>query len=64
MDLSIPMIDEREREYLNNLIKSELPELNSKPFITLYEEDQLGGMIRNLEYWLRDNFAELKLYSE
>jgi len=64
MDLSTPMIDEHEIEFLNHLVKDDLPELNSKPFITLYEEDKLGGMIRNLEYWLRDNFAELKLYSE
>ena len=64
MDLSTPMIDEREIEYLDYLIKDDLPELNSEPFISLYEEDKLGGMIRNLEYWLRDNFAELKLYSE
>ena len=64
MDLSKPMIDEREVEYLSKVIEEDLPDLNSKPFITLYEEDKLGGMIRNLEYWLRDNFAELKLYSE
>jgi len=64
MDLSTPMIDEHEIEFLNHLVKDDLPELNSKPFITLYEEDKLGGMIRNLEYWIRDNFAELKLYSE
>ena len=64
MDLSTPMIDEHEIEFLNHLVKDDLPELNSKPFITLYEEDKLGGMIRNLEYWLRDNFAGLKLYSE
>ncbi len=64
MDLHNPMIDEKEIEYLNHLVKDDLPELNSKFFINLYEEDKLGGMIRNLEYWLRDNFSELKLYSE
>ena len=64
MDLSNPMIDEKEIEYLNHLVKDDLPELNSKFFINLYEEDKLGGMIRNLEHWLRDNFSELKLYSE
>ena len=46
------------------IIKEQVPELNSAPFITLYEEDKLGGMIRNLEYWLRDNFSQFKLYSE
>jgi len=64
MDLSKPMIDEKEVEIIGKIIEEDLPDLNSKPFITLYEEDKLGGMIRNLEYWLRDNFAELKLYSE
>jgi len=62
MDLSIPMIDEREKNYLSNLIESDLPELHLKQFITLYEEDKLGGMIRNLEYWIKDNFLHLKGY--
>tara|TARA_B100000212_G_scaffold338615_1_gene315483 strand:- start:644 stop:1684 length:1041 start_codon:yes stop_codon:yes gene_type:complete len=64
MDLSNPMVDENEKEYLDKIIKEQVPELNSAPFITLYEEDKLGGMIRNLEYWLRDNFSQFKLYSE
>ena len=64
MDLSIPMIDEREVEYIDQLVASDLPELNSELFITLYNEDKLGGMIRNLEFWLQENFKEFKLYSE
>lgn len=64
MDLSTPMIDEREIEYINQLVASDLPELNEELFITLYNEDKLGGMIRNLEYWLKENFKEFKLYSE
>ena len=56
MDLSTPMIDEREIEYIDQLVASDLPELNEKLFITLYNEDKLGGMIRNLEYWLKENF--------
>lgn len=64
MDLSTPMIDNRELEYLDDFVEDDLPALNSKLFINLYEEDKLGGMIRNLEYWLRDNFSELKLYNK
>ena len=64
MDLSTPMIDEREVEYIDQLVASDLPELNSELFITLYNEDKLGGMIRNLEFWLQENFKEFKLYSE
>jgi DNA polymerase-1 len=47
MDLSIPMIDDREKEYLDDLIGEEFPELNSEMFVQFYNTDQLGGMIRN-----------------
>ena len=62
MDLSIPMIDDREKEYLDDLIKEEFPELNSEMFIQFYNTDQLGGMIRNLETWLKDIFSQFKGY--
>ena len=62
MDLSRPMIDDRDKEYLQKLIESNLPELHDKLFIQLYNEDRLGGMIRNLEIWLRDNFLIFKSY--
>ena len=59
MDLSNPMIDENEKKYLDEVAKSK--ELNYIPeqFISLYNEDQLGGMIRNLDYWLKENFERL-----
>ena len=59
MDLSNPMMDENEKKYLDEVAKSK--ELNYIPeqFIALYNEDQLGGMIRNLDYWLKENFEKL-----
>jgi len=59
MDLSNPMMDENEKKYLDEVVK--LKELNYVPeqFISLYNEDQLGGMIRNLDYWLKENFERL-----
>ena len=62
MDLSIPMIDDKEKEYLDHLINEDFPELNSNMFVQFYNEDKLGGMIRNLEVWLKDNFAHFKSY--
>ena len=62
MDLSIPLINEKEKEYLDELILEDVPELNSKTFISFYNEDKLGGMIRNLETWLNDNFQHFKGY--
>ena len=59
MDLSNPMMDKNEKKYLDEVVK--LKELNYIPeqFISLYNEDQLGGMIRNLDYWLKENFERL-----
>ena len=62
MDLSIPMIDDREKQFLDDLIGEDLPELNSELFIQLYNEDKLGGMIRNLDTWLKDTFAMFPTY--
>ena len=45
--------------YLEDLITKDIPELNNKFFISLYNEDKLGGMIRNLDYWLDENFKKL-----
>ena len=59
MDLSNPMIGENDKKYLDEVVKSK--ELNYIPdqFIAMYNEDKLGGMIRNLDYWLKENFEKL-----
>ena len=62
MDLSTPLVDDREIEYLENLIEEEIPELDIEMFIQFYNSDQLGGMIRNLENWLKEIFLQFKGY--
>jgi 5'-3' exonuclease len=62
MNLSIPMVGDYETKYVENLIESDLPELNPTPFLVMYEEDKLGGIIRNVDYWLKDNFLHFKGY--
>ena len=59
MDLSNPMIDERDKEYLKEVVNSK--ELNYIPdqFVAMYHQDQLGGMIRNVDFWVKDVFAKL-----
>jgi 5'-3' exonuclease len=64
MDLSNPMINEREKQYLSNLIDSDLPEFHPKTFLQLYEEDKLGGIVRNVDIWLKDNFLQFKGYKD
>ena len=62
MDLSKPMVSKLEKEYLEDLIIKDIPDLNNKLFIQLYNEDKLGGMIRNLDTWLKDIFLQFKGY--
>ena len=61
MDLSNPMIGEKDKKYLDKVVEAK--DLNYIPeqFIALYNEDKLGGMIRNLDYWLKDVFEKLVL---
>tara|TARA_R110001592_G_scaffold5542_2_gene30557 strand:- start:2161 stop:3192 length:1032 start_codon:yes stop_codon:yes gene_type:complete len=59
MDLSNPMIDNRDKEYLNECVESqELPYLPEE-FVAMYNQDKLGGMIRNVDFWVRDVFEKL-----
>ena len=61
MDLSNPMLSEKDKEYLDKVVQSK--ELNYIPdqFISFYNEDQLGGMIRNIDFWIKDIFEPLKI---
>ena len=64
MDLGDPMINKNEEEYLDKVIDDEFPELNSDMFVQFYNSDQLGGMIRNLDMWLKNNFEHFKSYKD
>jgi len=64
MDLSNPMIDEKGIEHVINLIDEELNDFNPEMFVSFYNEDKLGGMIRNLETWLKDIFALFPTYKK
>ena len=64
MDLSVPMIDDKGKKHINNLITEDFPDFNPEMFIQFYNEDKLGGMIRNLETWLKDIFSQFKGYKD
>jgi DNA polymerase-1 len=62
MDLSSPMVSSKEIEYINYFIEEDIPEFNPEMFIQFYNEDKLGGMIRNLDIWLKEIFEQFKGY--
>ena len=59
MDLSNPMMTLDDKEYVDAFIKHTELELHPKEFLKMYEEDQIGGLIRNPEFWIKDTFQSL-----
>jgi DNA polymerase I len=59
MDLSNPMMTDADKEYVDEFIKTSDLKLDAKEFIRMYNEDQLGGLIRNVEFWVKENFQNL-----
>jgi 5'-3' exonuclease len=61
MDLSKPMIDKNDEKYLDSVVKSKDIHYIPDQFIAMYNEDKLGSMIRNLDFWIKDCFESLQV---
>ena len=62
MDLSNPMLGDNDEVYLNKVANSQNLEYLPDEFVSMYNQDKLGGIIRNVEIWVKDVFQKLKLY--
>lgn len=62
MDLKNPLLDEKEKEFIEEKISEKVASLRVLDFLSLYEEDGLNHVIKNTEFWVKDNFANLKIY--
>ena len=63
MDLSNPILDSKEKEFILNAVKDLAFKLNIPKFIELYNQDGLGNILKNVEYWLRDNWSIIDRYN-
>ena len=59
MDLSNPMLSKDDKNYLDKVVSSKEFHYHPDEFIAMYNEDQLGGLIRSVEFWIKDVFANL-----
>ena len=59
MDLSNPMMTDQDKRDVDNLIQNTSLEFHPEAFVEMYHEDQLGGLIRNVDYWIQDTFKDL-----
>lgn len=64
MDLSNPLLSEEDKEYLEEISKHSHLGLNTEAFLRLYNEDGIGKMIRNVDFWLKDIFKTLNSFNK
>ena len=62
MDLHDTTLDEKEVEYVEEVFKSPIPDLQTGAFLHLMEKDKIEGITKNTEGWL-ENFRGLTTVS-
>jgi hypothetical protein len=60
MNLKENNIPEEALEEINSLVLNPNRHLDSQEFVKLYNEDNLGNSINNIQAWLFNNFNHLK----
>jgi len=64
MNLSDPLVSDEEKEFLEAIVEEDVPTLDVVEFMKYYEEDGLGRMIKNTEYWLNNTFRLLNSFKK
>jgi 5'-3' exonuclease len=59
MDLSNPMMDDKDKMFIDKFVENTPLNFLPETFVEMCEEDQLGNLIRNTDYWVRDIFKDL-----
>lgn len=62
MDLGNPLMDADEKLYVETIIEQPIEKIKSSEFIKLYNEDGLGHVLKNPDYWIRDTFRILNSF--
>lgn len=58
MDLSNPMMTDDDKTFIDDFVKNEPLVFQPNQFIEMYHEDQLGNLIRNVDFWIQDVFKQ------
>jgi DNA polymerase-1 len=58
MDLSNPMMSDSDKLYVDDFVKNAPLDYTPSEFVRMYHEDQLGGLIRNVDFWIQDIFKD------
>jgi len=64
MDLGNPLMDDIEKEYIEDIVEESTPALNTQAFLLLYNEDGIGHMIKNPEFTINDTYKVLNSFTK
>ena len=62
MNLSSPLMDENEKLYVETIVEQPIEKLKVAEFLKMYNEDGLGHILKNADYWIRDTFTTLSSF--
>ena len=62
MDLHQTQLDESEIDYVTEIMKSPIPDLQTGAFLHLLDQDKIEGITKNTDTWL-ENFRGLTTVS-
>ena len=62
MDLHNSVLDDKEKDFISNILKDPIPDLQTGAFLHLLDQDKIEGITKNTEGWL-DNFKSLTTFS-
>jgi len=62
MDLHITALDDKEKKYVNEVLNSPVPDLQTGAFLHSLDQDKIEGITKNTEGWL-ENFRRLTTVS-
>ncbi len=59
MDLSNPLLTDKDIIYLDDLMKEDVNKIDIESFIRMHTDDGLGRLLPNIKYWVKDSFEYL-----
>ena len=63
MDLHETSLDDKEKNHILDIIKSDIPDLQTGAFLHLLDQDKIEGITKNTEGWL-ENFRGLTVFKK
>ena len=64
MNLSNPMLDDQEKEHILKQVKESPYGLNIETILRFYHKDGLGNVLKNVDFWIRDNWITIDRYNK